>query len=70
MDDFDLVRWLRTYGELLSTINEKTHKDSDQHNPVGTGTYIVKMKLKKQNPQYLPNYGRKLRIYYPGIFFC
>ena len=38
---------------------------------IGTGTYIVRMKLKEQIPQYLPIYGRMLRIYSPGIDrFC
>ena len=50
-------------GEILSPVNEKAHKDSDPSNLVGNGTYIVKMKLKKQVPQYLPIYGPFLAQY-------
>ena len=67
VEELDLVRWLQKYGEIMSAVSEKAHTDSDKSNLVGTGTYVVKMKLKKQIPQYLPIYGRKLRIYYPGI---
>ena len=67
VEELDLVRWLQKYGEILSAVCEKSHKDSDKSYPVGTGTYVVKMKLRRHIPQYLPIYGRKLRIYYPGI---
>ena len=41
IDELDLVGWIRTYGEILSTITERMHKDSREENPVGNGTYIV-----------------------------
>ena len=34
---------------------------------VFNGTYTVKMKLNEQIPQFLPVFGRKLRVQYPGI---
>ena len=46
VEEPDLVRWLQKYGEIMSAVSEKSHKDSDKSNPVGTGTYVVKMKLK------------------------
>ena len=63
----ELVRWLNLYGEVLSKLNEMTHPDSDPDMPVGNGTYVVKMKLKKPIPQFLPVSGKKLRIYFNGI---
>ena len=39
-----------------------THPDSDPNDPVGNGTYVVKMKLRKPIPQFLPISGKKLRI--------
>ena len=65
-DELQKARWLQGYGEILSVISEKSHKDSDHLNPFGNGTCVVRMKLKKKFPQYLPIYERKLRIYYPG----
>jgi len=35
--------------------------------PLGCGTLSVKVKLSKPIPQYLPMYGRKIKIYYRGI---
>ena len=37
IDELDLVRWLRLYGEILSPISEQAHKDSNPDNPVGNG---------------------------------
>ena len=62
MDELDLVRWLRLYGEVLSAINEVVHPESDNYNPTGSGIYTVKMRLKEHIPQFIPAYGRKLKI--------
>ena len=45
IDELDLVRWLRLYGEILSPISEQAHKDSNPDCPVGNGLYLVKMTL-------------------------
>ena len=43
------------------------HPDSGMEDPVGNGTYVVQMNLKKPIPQFMPISGRKIRIYYNGI---
>ena len=63
----ELLCWLNLYGEVLSDITEMTHPDSDTNEPVGNGTYVVKMKLSKPIPQFMPVSGKKLRFYYNGI---
>ena len=63
----ELRCWLGIYGEIQSSITEMTHPDSDPNNPIGNGTYVVKMKLWKPIPQFLPISGRKIRFYYNGI---
>ena len=35
--------------------------------PVGNGTYLVKMRLKKDMPNWVPMYGRKVCFIYRGI---
>ena len=62
VDELDLVKWLKLYGEILTPISEKLHKESDATLPVGDGTYLVKMRQKKPMPQYLPVFGRKMRF--------
>ena len=67
---------LSYYGEIQSDITENTHYDPDPNaQPVGNGTYQVKMKLKRQIPNFIPAAGRKLRISYignnlPCTFLC
>ena len=63
----ELLCWLNLYGEVLSDITEMTHPDSVNAEAVGNGTYVVKMKLSKPIPQFLPVSGRKIRFYYNGI---
>ena len=67
IDELGLARWLRCYGELLTPISEMAHKDSEVENGVGIGTYAVKMRLRSPIAQFLPAYGKKILVYYPGI---
>ena len=46
------TRLLMLFGEVISEISEETYVDKDDPNskslpPIGNGTYVVKMKLKK-----------------------
>ena len=34
--------------------------------PIGNGTYVVKMKLSRDIPNWMPMYGRKICLEYPG----
>ena len=43
------------------------HKESETEQRIGYDTFAVKMRFNKPIPQFLPVYGKKLRIYYPGI---
>ena len=60
------------YGELIEEITEESHYDPDpEANKVGNGIYTVKMKIKKEIPNFLPASGLKIRIYYKGcILLC
>ena len=64
--------WLEMYGELIEEITEESHYDPDpEANKVGNGIYTVKMKIKKEIPNFLPASGLKIRIYYKGcILLC
>ena len=68
LEDQQIIDWLKLYGDPISSICEDIHEDSDSDGePIGNGTYSVKMKLIKDIPQFLPMYGRRIRIYYKGI---
>lgn len=69
----EIKRWLSTYGELLSEIEEEEIRFSDDDDSegsdiqLGTGKFSVKMRISKEIPQYLPMFGHKAKIYYRGI---
>ena len=68
----EILDWLSLFGEVLSEIREEKFEDVDDPNltdlpPVGNGTYLVKMKLKKDLPNWVPMYGRKICLDYRGI---
>ena len=45
----------KTTGEVISDITEMTHYDPDPNAlPVGNGSYLVKMLLKRQIPNFIP----------------
>ncbi len=59
-----IVNWLRLYGTLTAqqgdfTINKKTGVRSD--------VFEAEVVLKKHIHEYLPMYGQKVQVYYPGI---
>ena len=61
---------LSYYGEILSDVTEKCHYDPDPNAlPVGNGSYQVRMKLKREIPNFIPAAGNKIRILYTGCTF-
>ena len=66
-----MIEWLSYFGEVKSEITEDTHGGSDDSAddlpPVGNGIYSVRMKLKRDMPQFVPMYGKRVRLYYRGI---
>ena len=60
--------FLEQFGKVMTPINEDIHEDSDSEaEPVGNGTYSVKMNLERDIPQYLPMFGKQIRVYYKDI---
>ena len=61
---------MEKYGTILVPINEEVHEfgeeDSDDEE-VGTGNFVLTMKIAKQIPQFLPMWGKKVEIYYRGM---
>ena len=68
-----MLAWLGLYGDILSPIIEDCFEDPDDEGEDGedgvnaTGTFSVKMRLKKEIPQLIPMLGKRVSIYYPGI---
>ena len=63
-----ILEWLNMYGEQASELTEDVHPNSDSDaDPLGAGTYSVKMRLNKEIPQLLPMRGRRIRVYYRGV---
>ena len=67
-----LLNFLAFYGEIKSEITEDLFDDGS--NPEleadgtnRTGTYSVKIQIKKPIPQLLPILGRRVKIHYPGV---
>ena len=67
----EILDWLASFGEVLTEITEEPFGADDEQEPglplVGNGVYMVKMKLTKDIPNWIPMFGRKICIEYPGI---
>ena len=63
-----ILDWLELFGEKAGELTEdlQHYSDSDA-DPLGSGTYSIKMRLRKEIPQLLPMWGRRIRIYYRGV---
>ena len=68
-----ILDWLSLFGEVISEITEEPFEDDDEQGSgekmptIGNGTYLVKMKLKRDMPNWVPMYGRKVCFSYRGI---
>ena len=69
----EILDWLSLYGEVISEITEEPYEDEDEQEageklpPIGNGTYQVKMRMKRDMPNWVPMYGRKVCLSYRGI---
>ena len=64
-----ILEWLGCFGEVLSKITEERFGTEDQDldpalPPIGNGIYIVKMRLVKDLPKWIPMFGRKICLEY------
>jgi hypothetical protein len=63
IDEEEVRKWLGLYGETFGLLSENTYKeDFPTAKPTGNGTYTIKMRLDRPIPQFLPMYGKKVRI--------
>ena len=67
----EILVWLAVFGEVLTEITEEICKDlndpdSQKLPPVGNGNYLVTMRLKRDLPNWLPIYGRRICLEYKG----
>ena len=65
-----MIEWLTNFGEIKSEVTEDTYEESDDSEndmPVGNSIYSVRMKILRDMPQFVPMYGKRVRLYYRGI---
>ena len=66
----NIQNWLSCFGEVISEITEEQFEMEGldpKLPPVGNGIYNVKMKITKELPNWIPMYGRKICLEYPGV---
>ena len=70
-----IKKWLAQYGSMMSDLTEdkvdlelsSEEEEMYQGVELTTGTYSVKMLLRRPIPQFLPMDGKKIRIFHKGI---
>lgn len=69
VDKEQIVEWLSYFGEVKSEVTEDTVPDPDSEDDMeyGNGIYSVKMKIGRDLPQFMPMFGKRVRLYYRGI---
>ena len=70
LSESEITNWLSCFGEVLSEISEEpfeTEGLDPSLPPIGNGIYLVKMRLAKNLPNWVPMYGKKVCFEYPGV---
>jgi hypothetical protein len=63
----EIRRWIELYGEIKSEIKEVAIPGDKEEGPVGTGSYMVQVKLNRSIPHILPINGLKVKFTYNGV---
>ena len=67
ISEHELQNWIELYGEMKSEIEEIALPSEKEEEPVGTGSYAVKVKLKRSIPNILPIGGLKVKFTYSSV---
>ena len=68
IEENQIMEWLNLFGEPAGDLSEEIHPNSDSDaDPIGKGTFTIKMRLNRDIPQLLPMWGKRVRIYYRGV---
>lgn len=79
LDEEQVRLGMSSFGMLLTEFREQTLRFTEEEieemrdggledlEPIGLGTYSVKMRMDREMPQLLPLGGKKIRVYYKGI---
>ena len=68
IEETQILEWLNYFGEQAGQLSEEIHPNSDSDaDPIGNGTFSIKMRLRTDIPQLLPMWGKRVRIYHRGV---
>ena len=68
LEETEILDWLNHFGKQAGQLTEDVHPNSDSDaDPVGNGTYSIKMQLRRDIPQLIPMWGKRVRIYHRGV---
>ena len=69
LQEEQIMAWLDLYGERAGELTEDIYPNNSdsEGDPICMGTYSIKMRLKKDIPQLIPMWGKRIRIYHRGV---
>ena len=72
LTESEILAWLSKLGTVTSEIREEAFDErgecsSDELPTIGNGCYIVEMRLTKSLPNFVPMFGKQVKLYHNGI---
>ena len=67
ISEHELRKWIELYGEIKSDNDEIALPGESEEDAVGTGSYTVKVKMKRSIPSFLPIGGLRVKFAYNGV---
>ena len=67
MSKSEITSWIELYGEIKSELEEIAITGDTDGSLVGTGSYTVKVKLRRLIPNVIPMQGLKVKCSYQGV---
>jgi hypothetical protein len=66
ISELQIRSWLENYGVVQGDIIEEAFTDDYDKTTIGTGSYLVGLKLSKRLPNWVPMFGMKVKLSYKG----
>ena len=71
LPESEILDWLGLFGDIVSEITEEIYGDQNEPDckglpQVGNCNYLVRMRLSKDLPNFMPIYGRRVCLEYRG----
>ena len=67
LSEVEITNWIKQYSVITSELEEIATTRGSGRVTIGTGSYILKVRLNRLIPNIIPMHGLKIKCFYQGV---